>query len=767
MSLTRDLIDRRVPQYLALYIGAGWGLVQFIAFIEERYLISPHWTDLCLLVLALLLPSVLIWTYNHGRPGQDRLRASDKVGIPANFALAAVVVWLVFGGKDLGAMTHTLAAEDDEGNRVERVVPKAEYRKRLGVFTPAAPGDSASDWLGDALAVGVSSDLIQDAFIDLRYGPFFTERLRRAGFEPGQPVPLALQRTVAREMHLSHFLTGRVEPAADGVRATIDLYRASNGQRVTSRSYEAGDVLALADSVSLGVRRDLGLPDAHLASVADLPVSERLTSSTAAFRRYVEGLRRMMRGDWQGAEPSFVQALEIDPTFAMAALDLFSVRLFTGNAAEAVPALRTAMDHIYRIPERLHFAVNANHHMMRGEHDRALEVLETGSALYPEDIQLHLMRAQLYMVDDRNRASIDALQEVLALDASQVEHLRSIGELWLDEGEYDSALVYYGHYSEADPGDAEVQTAIGKAYSLRGQHDRARAAYEQALTLEPSSVETRVALARLAIAVGEAAEARRQIAEAAAAARTAHERSLVARTHAELEEWRGRYGAALEHRSEMLHHAVAANPPLIVAVMELATLDNYVYAGRAADAQRVLERLETRLAGPYAAMGHLGRVQMELARAAPDPTRLESSAAQMSALIEQQGFAMLEPHVVNARARAAELRGRHDEALRLYARQLELDPTEVDPLIESARVLRSMGRQQEAERSAREALRVRPGDPEARMELGLALLAQRRRADARAELERAAAIWADAEPAFHPAQRVREQLAAVTGTRSD
>src|SRR5688500_10670809 len=94
-----NLLERPRPQRPAADLGAGWGLVQFIAFMEERYLFSPHWTDVCLLLLGLLLPSVILYTYNHGRPGADEFRRSEKVGIPLNVAIAALVVWLVFGGR--------------------------------------------------------------------------------------------------------------------------------------------------------------------------------------------------------------------------------------------------------------------------------------------------------------------------------------------------------------------------------------------------------------------------------------------------------------------------------------------------------------------------------------------------------------------------------------------------------------------------------------------------------------------------------------------
>ena len=99
----RDLTERRVPQYLAIYIGVCWGLVQFMSFLEDRYpsVVSAVWTDITLLATVLLIPSVALFTYNHGRPGRDRWTVLEKVAIPANLALAAGILFLAFGGRDL------------------------------------------------------------------------------------------------------------------------------------------------------------------------------------------------------------------------------------------------------------------------------------------------------------------------------------------------------------------------------------------------------------------------------------------------------------------------------------------------------------------------------------------------------------------------------------------------------------------------------------------------------------------------------------------
>ena len=104
-SLMRSLFERRVPQIVAIYMGACWGLVEFMDFMVEEFLLSPHWTRVALIAAALLVPSVLMLAWFHGKAGPDRMVRAEKIGIPANVALCVALLWVVFADTDLGAAT--------------------------------------------------------------------------------------------------------------------------------------------------------------------------------------------------------------------------------------------------------------------------------------------------------------------------------------------------------------------------------------------------------------------------------------------------------------------------------------------------------------------------------------------------------------------------------------------------------------------------------------------------------------------------------------
>ena len=148
VSFFKDLIHRRVPQIIGVYIAVSWGIVQFTDWIVNRYLLSPHLVDLALVILMSLIPSSLIVAYFHGRPGRDKWKKPEKFGIPVNIVITALLAFFVFSGKDLSKVSQKVTLEDETGKKIERTIPKTQFRKKIVLFYfKNETGDTSLDWL--------------------------------------------------------------------------------------------------------------------------------------------------------------------------------------------------------------------------------------------------------------------------------------------------------------------------------------------------------------------------------------------------------------------------------------------------------------------------------------------------------------------------------------------------------------------------------------------------------------------------------------------
>jgi len=100
LSFVQELLKRRVPQIVGAYLAIGWGVMEFLDWLTGRHGFPPYLSDLGLVAWACLIPTVVMLAYFHGERGTQRVRLAEKIGVPVNVAVAALVLTLIFWGKD-------------------------------------------------------------------------------------------------------------------------------------------------------------------------------------------------------------------------------------------------------------------------------------------------------------------------------------------------------------------------------------------------------------------------------------------------------------------------------------------------------------------------------------------------------------------------------------------------------------------------------------------------------------------------------------------
>ncbi len=762
--MINDLRERHVFRYLLLYIGVCWGLVEFLDFLVNRYLLSPALTDFALLTAALVIPSVVLIAYHHGRAGADPVTRSEKIGVPLNLAVAAAVLGAVFWGRDLGAVTTVVTVEDEEGNEVERVIPKESFRRRLALFNfDLESADTSGAWLQYALPQAIATDLFQEQFVEIQIPALFKDRLREAGFDDLTGVPLIFQRELSEDLHRDHFVAGTVSTAGDSIQATVTLYRTARAQVVARHEYSGIEPLELADRIAGQLREDLEIPSAEsLEGAVDLPVSEILTSDPVVFRLFADGVRELaVRDDYEAAARSLSEAVALDPTFALANLILYQVQILANRGPEGIARLQAAMEYMYRMPERLQFRVKAEHYFLRQDTERGIAVLNMWAELFPDDIAPHQVLAQVWLSMNEPDDAIASLSRVVELDPGQNQILRQIGDLYESQAKFDEALDYYFRYLELFPDDPETMLEVGDIHRQRGDHDEARANFERATLLDPADQGPMLRLANLDLSLGDYSGSLEQYENMLAVARTAQEREEALDALADYYELRGQISLALEFAERRLAESRSFQPPFVLVAQQMLALSLYVKAGRPDEALRRLESLSAELSTPFDKLAALGELRIHLEMHEPD--RAEASLPGMEELIRTLSAEALRRIVVEAQGRIHEDREEWSQAIEQYRRQVALTPTDLDPKIAIGRCQRELGELDAAAASIQEALLVEPGDPVANYELALVLEEQGSADEAREVLQEAMTAWESADASFEPAVRAREALARLGG----
>ncbi len=460
----RQLLARRVPQILGLYLGACWVIVEFVSLLVDRFTLSPHLIEFCLVVLGALIPTVILLAYFHGAPGRNDWTTAEKIGVPLNLLVVVILVVAVFNDRPLGAATTRLVMENEQGETVERLVPKSEFRKKLLLFNFAnKSGETTFDWVQYGLPLGLMFDLYQDPYMDLNGARGLQERLERVGYPEGVGLPASLMANLARQLHRDYFVTGWFGEEDGQLLITTQLYETRRQRLLAENTFVGSDVFDLADDVSVQLRRDLEIPERHIEETVDLKVGDMLTDSGDAARLQMTAYHEIVVGkNWEVARGLLEQAVALDPTSTFGLFQLSVVYLLLNEKEKADSTAQLAMERLYRLPERWQYDLKYYFYdHIEPDPDKRFAVAKMMVELFPDDIDVRALLAQEYQYQNQRDAAIAELQYILELDPAQHDYLRVIGHLYREKGEFDAALAYLQRYAESVPNDYTAFDAMG------------------------------------------------------------------------------------------------------------------------------------------------------------------------------------------------------------------------------------------------------------------------------------------------------------------
>ncbi|HUP89855.1 MAG TPA: tetratricopeptide repeat protein [Longimicrobiales bacterium] len=713
----QNLTERRVPQFIAIYLGASWGLVQFVDFISSRYGMSPRWTDLTLLAMVLLLPSVLLYTYHHGRPGPDEWQKSEKIFIPLNIIALIGILTLAGTTTNLSAVTTTVKIKDEKGNTVERVVANKAYRKRVALFEfdNAAGTDK---WLSLAPTLLTAMDLEQQQFIQSVPSIGMKQRLLEAGYKEGTGVPLSLKRELAEERHIPYFVAGTIQQTTTGVTARVQLYETATAKKISEHTFTGPTVADIADMMSENLIKDLDIP-VITDDKPNMQVAELTTQNAQAMRYCMEAIQAAIwKNDYAGGKALLDKAAAADPTFAMAQMQRWSFATVVGAQKDAQAAIQSSLDHNYRLPERTRHFVKYYYYIAKQDYPHAFAVVDMLSQLYPEDIEVLEAKVQVASVRDDKDGAIASLNKMLELDPTQSDKILRLGNLYEAKGDAPNALKQYERYTSEHNNISSAHVTLANLYRKTGDATKAKNAYEQALLVKPNDIPALVSAAGLDRELGDFASAENKLEQAFAAAKTAADSSVSLRGMARLQLMRGQIAKSVGTTQQALSASSGYLPPLqvtwdrLVNVAALAKLDP-------AKAQAEVRRLEqqggpmVQMLAPIAEVG----VYWE----AKDSAGVQRAAAGVDDLIKKTSMKAYQYYAVLGYGHAAELRNDCATALRFYENVQKLDPLDVAIQRDIGRCYRKSNQFAKAQEALARVLRVWPADGEANLEMALLL----------------------------------------------
>ncbi|MBW8051735.1 MAG: tetratricopeptide repeat protein [Cytophagales bacterium] len=754
-----NIFNKNALRILGFYLVGGWGIVEFLNFIVDHYMLSGYLIDVSLATLLSMFPTVLIIAFYQGKEGKNKWTRLGKIGIPVNITATIVFLFLLFHDKELGATTTTITVEDEEGKKIERVIPKSEFRKKAVIFFfDNETGDPKLDWIQYGIAGGLEADLSQDIFLDITTPYDFSSEIKEAGFALGVGLPLTLERKIADKHHYNYFVSGKFSKQDGEFLVTTFLYETKRAKLIAENTFNGKEMFNLIDEISVQIKRDLKIPARHIEEVRDLPVSEIVTNSIPAIRLFIVGVHALsFDNDWKQGMEYLERSVKEDPSFASAYHVLFEIYWLSNMSEKREQTMELLMKYLYKLPENVQYKVKAVYHALKGNPEKQLAILKMWSDLYPDDIGPHEKLAHNYWRKTQYDKTISEYKQILALDPELYYCISKIGHLYKQKGEYETALKYYEQYAELFPDEYKSFATIGDLYLTMGDYPRAKSFYDKAIAIEPGEISNMLRLAKIEYRTGDFGIAFEQYEDALKVCKTPEDRESVYERFCDLYYLRGQMSKALEYLHLWFDEKEKIDAPLQVLAYKLFHLDAYIKAGKKEDALRIIQTIESQLQPPYDKFISLGYliIYLELG----DTVKAEKALDEFEQAYQTGKLPFLSIYgLMVYRGRINEMKGKNEEAILNYRDELKQRPTSIEVNINIGRCHRNLKQLKKAEEALKNCIKVLPFKPEAQYEIALVYADMGDREKALEHLKIALDIWKDADAVYKPAQEAKEKL---------
>jgi serine/threonine protein kinase/Flp pilus assembly protein TadD len=300
---------------------------------------------------------------------------------------------------------------------------------------------------------------------------------------------------IARELNVDAIIEGSVLRAGDRVRITAQLIRAVPEQHLWANSYDRDlrDILALHSEVARAIAGEIRVtltPQEHARLTGARPVDPE------AYEAYLRGRllsRKFNREAAQKAVQYLAQAVERDPTFALAFANLAHAYIKAGQFAKAKAAAQKALeidDHLGEAHTYLGVAT------FFADLDVATPLRETkrGIELSPNSADVLMHGAIVPMFEGNKTETLALLQRALELEPIDFEVNLMSGEIFTILREYDRSIEQLHKVLELDAVSARAYSDLADVYEMKGMEREAAAAYEKSRALSGANPQELVAL---------------------------------------------------------------------------------------------------------------------------------------------------------------------------------------------------------------------------------------------------------------------------------
>jgi TolB-like protein/Tfp pilus assembly protein PilF len=292
----------------------------------------------------------------------------------------------------------------------------------------------------------------------------------------GKDIKLA---QVAKELNVAHILEGSVRKAGNQVRITVQLVEARSDTNLWSQTYDRtlDNIFQIQDEIGAAVVD--GLKITLLG-----PILTEKATDPKVYALYLQGrylLNQKGREDLEKATSYFKQALEIDPEYAPAWVDIsrsyvYQIRNRMLSREKGYALALEAVERALAINSELAPAWASLAYLKKTydwDWKGASSAIDKARELDPRNAQVIGVAASLAHNLGQTTVSLRYHEQSVARDPLNLVGLSALGHDYVRNGRLDEAIEMFNRIVNLNPEYTTAYASMGRAYLLKGDIDRA------------------------------------------------------------------------------------------------------------------------------------------------------------------------------------------------------------------------------------------------------------------------------------------------------
>lgn len=351
-------------------------------------------------------------------------------------------------------------------------------------------GDDSYDYLMKAIPNLLITSLEQSRYIRVVTWERLHDLMRQMGKQETDVIDKDTGFELSRVEGVDSIVLGSFTKAGEMFATDVKVLDVETKHLIKSASARGDGVDSILksqiDELSLEISRGIGLSEQRIVSGGAVPIAEVTTASMDAYESFLRGRNAYERLYNDDARRALEEAVEIDPSFAVAYLYLAWIYGRLRDTRARNLAYETAMQLAHKASKKERMYIEASYaDTMEQDLDKRFRILKQMAREFPQEKRVHHLLASHYRVRKLFYQAVEEYNRVLELDPDYGWAMNELAYMYTDVEDYEKAYEYFKKYGSLYPGDANPIDSMGELYFRIGKMDKTIAQYRKALETRP------------------------------------------------------------------------------------------------------------------------------------------------------------------------------------------------------------------------------------------------------------------------------------------